>query len=68
MLTMTLDHMLDSTIDGEQIVIHYNDNNGESIFYNPDTVPGSLLDMPVSYIETLPQYDGTTALCFTVYE
>lgn len=68
MLNMSLDNMLDSTLECTELVIEYHNRKNETTYFNADTVPKKLLDFPVSYIELLQQYDGTTALCFTVYE
>lgn len=65
---MTLLDFIEMTIVGTEIVIEYNDQKNKKTFYNCDTVPERLLELPVSFIENLKQFDGTTALCFTVYE
>lgn len=67
MLDMRLDNMIDSVIAGTELVIEYSDENNEITYYNADNVPAALLEKPVSYMENLKQYDGTTILCFTVY-
>lgn len=40
----------------------------DTTYYNCDNVPKKYFDFPVSYIEQAKQFDGTTALIFTVYE
>ena len=72
-MLMTLDHMLDACVMGTDPVIEFNkcDYLGRVIdtaYYNSDTVPSKYLDFPVSYIETAKQFDGSTALIFTVYD
>ncbi len=64
--TMTLSHVIDSTIAGTPIVIDINDRNGNSNYYNVDTVPRKYDDYMVDWIELIEQYDGTQVICFTV--
>lgn len=68
MLPFTLENAIESTIAEENVVIHYNNRDNRSVFYNPDNVPGDLLEKQVEFVETMPQHDGTTAICYTVYD
>lgn len=73
MLTMSVDNMLDSCILGTCPVIALTTlgDYGHIVktdYYNADTLPGKYFDYPVSFIEQEEQYNGKTALIFTVYE
>lgn len=73
---MTLDNMIDSCVVGTNPIIELTKLDTrekktkviDTTYYNCDTIPKKYLDFPVSYIEQEKQFDGTTALIFTVYE
>lgn len=73
---MTLENMIECCVVGTDPIIELTKLDTrekktrviDTTYYNCDTVPKKYLDFPVSYIEQVKQFDGTTALIFTVYE
>ena len=73
---MTLENMIDACVIGTNPIIELTKLDTrekktkviDTTYYNYDTIPKKYLDFPVSYIEQAKQFDGTTALIFTVYE
>ena len=73
---VTLENMIDSCVIGTDPIIELTKLDTrekktkviDTTYYNYDTIPKKYFDFPVSYIEQAKQFDGTTALIFTVYE
>ena len=72
MLAMRLDNMIDSCVMGTDPIIAITnlDTHGrvnDVQYYNVDNYPVKYEDFPVNYMEMVKQFDGKTALIFTVY-
>ena len=73
---MTLENMIECCVIGTNPIIELTKLDTrekktrviDTTYYNCENVPKKYFDFPVSYIEQAKQFDGTTALIFTVYE
>lgn len=73
---MTLENMIECCVIGTDPIIELTKLDTrekktkviDTTYYNCENVPKKYFDFPVSYIEQAKQFDGTTALIFTVYE
>lgn len=71
---MTVTNMIENCVVGTDPIIELNtcDIRGHVVnteYYNADNLPWRKYgELPVSYIELAKQFDGSTALIFTVYD
>lgn len=73
---MTLENMIECCVVGTDPIIELTKLDTrekktkviDTTYYNCENVPKKYFYFPVSYIEQAKQFDGTTALIFTVYE